>query len=509
MENSDSAIIVIFGASGDLAKRKLMPALFQLMHDNLLPKQTRIVGFARRAKTHEEFRSEIKEALVEFARSKPNAGVAELDDFASCLYYQIGNYDEKESFEELKILLDDIDGECGTPPGRGNRLFYISTPPDVFADIVTVLGQTDHVANPEDDDRWTRIIIEKPFGRDLDTARALNKKILATFDESQVYRIDHYLGKETVQNIMAFRFGNSIFEPLWNRRYVSHIHINVAEAVSVEGRGSYYDHSGALRDMVQNHMLQLLALVAMEPPASFAPNSVRDEKLKVLSAVPPIGVKDVGLSTVRGQYAAGNIDGRAITDYLNEPGVSSDSVTETFVALKLHVDNWRWAGIPFYLRTGKALSTRLTEINIEFRQPPLALFSHSKNLANKGVGKMQPNMLSLRVQPNEGIRLSIGMKVPGPKMVLQPTDMEFCYDKVFDTEPPAAYERLILDAIFGDSTLFIRQDEVEAAWTLVDGVLDGWKNEETPHIHLYRAGTWGPYAADEFIAQDIKKMGAV
>ncbi|GJQ58151.1 MAG: glucose-6-phosphate dehydrogenase [Candidatus Scalindua sp. AMX11] len=509
MEISESTIIVIFGASGDLAKRKLMPALFQLTQDALLPNKTRIVGFARRAKTHEEFRSEIQEALVKFARSKPREGIAELKEFTSRLYYQVGNYDDKESFDELKILLDDIDGECGIPPGRGNRLFYISTPPDVFTDIVTVLGQADHIANPEDEDRWTRVIIEKPFGRDLETARALNKKVLAMFDESQVYRIDHYLGKETVQNIMAFRFGNSIFEPLWNRGFVSHIHINVAEAVSVEGRGGYYDHSGALRDMVQNHMLQLLALVAMEPPASFAPNSVRDEKLKVLSAIPPIGGMDVGHSTVRGQYAAGTIDGRAITDYLNEPGVSDDSVTETFVALKLYVDNWRWAGVPFYLRTGKALSSRFTEINIEFRQPPLALFSHSVNNVLKGAGKMQPNILSLRVQPNEGIRLSIGMKVPGPKMVLQPTDMEFCYDEVFDTEPPAAYERLILDAMSGDSTLFIRQDEVDAAWTLIDGILDGWRNEETPHIHLYRAGTWGPYAADEFIAQDIKKMGAV
>ena len=247
----------------------------------------------------------------------------------------------------------------------------------------------------------------------------------------------------------------------------------------------------------------------MEPPASFAPNSVRDEKLKVLSAIPPIGVKEVGQSTVRGQYAAGTIDGRMITDYLNEPGVRSDSVTETFVALKLHVYNWRWAGVPFYLRTGKALRERLTEINIEFRQPPLALFSQLQHTVKADASRMKPNILSLRVQPNEGIRLSIGMKVPGPKMILQPTDMEFCYDKVFDTEPPAAYERLILDSICGDSTLFIRQDEVEAAWTLIDGVLDGWKKEETPHIHLYRAGTWGPYAADELIAQDLKKMGTV
>jgi glucose-6-phosphate 1-dehydrogenase len=371
-----------------------------------------------------------------------------------------------------------------------------------------MLGQTGHISKPDNKTCWSRVIIEKPFGRDLETARTLNKNILSILDESQVYRIDHYLGKETVQNIMAFRFGNSIFEPLWNRRYVSHIHITVAEAVSVEGRGSYYDNSGALRDMVQNHMLQLLTLVAMEPPASFAPDAVRDEKLKVLSAIPPLGINEVAQYTVRGQYAAGTLNGRSIPDYLNEPGVKSNSVTETFVALRLHVDNWRWAGVPFYLRTGKALSKRLTEINIEFRQPPLALFSHSKHSKQTDGKRMQPNMLSLRVQPNEGIRLSIGMKIPGPKMNLQPTDMEFCYSNVFQVEPPAAYERLILDAILGDTTLFIRQDEVEAAWVLIDGILNGWTNEESPHIHLYRAGTWGPYAADEFITTDIRKSVA-
>ena len=305
---------------------------------------------------------------------------------------------------------------------------------------------------------------------------------------------------------MAFRFGNSIFEPLWNRRYVSHVHITVAEAISVEGRGNYYDTSGALRDMVQNHMLQLLALVAMEPPASFAPNNVRDEKVKVLSAIHPIKQEDVDKYTIRGQYAAGNIGERSVTDYLREAGVKHNSVTETFVALKLYVDNWRWAGVPFYLRTGKAMSGRLTEINIEFRQPPLALFSHTNNDENKECGSIKPNTLSLRVQPNEGISMTIGMKVPGPSMILQPTDLEYCYTNVFDVEPPDAYERLILDAILGDTTLFIRQDEVETAWTLIDGVLKGWSNEKSPHIHLYRAGTWGPYAADEFIAEDLKKL---
>jgi glucose-6-phosphate 1-dehydrogenase len=508
MKKSNPVSIVIFGASGDLTKRKLIPALFQLYNDKLISKQTRIIGFARQEKSHEQFRTEMEKALLEFARSKPQTGQNELNTFASCLYYYTGNYDNAENFKELKILLDKLDEENSIPAGKGNRLFYLSTPPSVFSGTVSMLGQTGHISPSDNKNCWTRVIIEKPFGRDLETARTLNRNILSVLDESQVYRIDHYLGKETVQNIMAFRFGNSIFEPLWNRRYVSHIHITVAEAVSVEGRGSYYDNSGALRDMVQNHILQLLTLVAMEPPASFAPDAVRDEKLKVLSAIPPLGVNDVSQYTVRGQYAAGTLNGRSIPDYLNEPGVKPNSVTETFVALRLHVDNWRWAGVPFYLRTGKAMSKRLTEINIEFRQPPLALFSHSTHGKQTDGKRMQPNMLSLRVQPNEGIRLSIGMKIPGPKMTLQPTDMEFCYSNVFQVEPPAAYERLILDAISGDSTLFIRQDEVEAAWILIDSILNGWANEESPHIHLYRAGTWGPYAADEFITNDIRKSVA-
>jgi len=509
MNKAEPTTIVIFGASGDLTRRKLIPALYQLVLEGLLAKGTRIVGFARREKSHEQFRVEIEEALVEFARSKPNAGATELQVFSSSCYYQTGSYDNSKSFHDLKELLEKIDEEQGISSDKSNRLFYLATPPNVFSGIIAMLGQAGHIADPNDENRWTRVIIEKPFGRDLKTACALNKSILSILDERQVYRIDHYLGKETVQNIMAFRFGNSIFEPLWNRRYVSHVHITVAEAVCVEGRGSYYDNSGALRDMVQNHMLQLLALVAMEPPASFAPDAVRDEKVKLLTAIPPIELNEVNDCSIRGQYAAGTIDDKLIPDYLRENGVQPDSVTETFVALKLHVDNWRWAGVPFYLRTGKALGERLTEVNIEFRQPPLALFSHIKDGDDIGRSRMKPNMLSLRVQPNEGIRLSIGMKVPGPKMILEPEDLEFCYDDVFDVESPGAYERLILDAILGDTTLFIRQDEVEAAWRLVNGVLDGWASEEVPHIHLYRAGTWGPYAADEFITNDIRKSKAL
>ncbi|MFQ5754045.1 MAG: glucose-6-phosphate dehydrogenase [bacterium] len=505
MKSKPPTTIVIFGASGDLTKRKLIPALFQLAQDKLLSPKTRIVGFARRQKSHEQFRAEMKEALLKFARSKPVQSTRELKLFIDLLYYHSASYDAPEGFTELKKILNKFDEEVGNKSGAGNRLYYLSTPPNVFSEIIQMLCGTGLIADPNSKERWTRVIIEKPFGRDLTSARELNKQILAIIDERQVYRIDHYLGKETVQNIMAFRFGNSIFEPLWNRRYIDHVQITVAEAVSVEGRGGYYDHAGALRDMVQNHMLQLLALMAMEPPASFAPNAVRNEKVKVLSALRPIRMEEVNQRTIRGQYTTGTINGRAITDYLREPGVTPKSTTETFVALKLFVDNWRWSGVPFYLRTGKAMPERLTEITIEFKQPPLALFSHAEHADHRVGDRMHPNRLSLRVQPNEGIRLTFGLKVPGPSMVLQPTDMEFSYRNVFHAEPPEAYERLILDAILGDSTLFIRHDEVEAAWTVVDGVLHGWTGIKSPHIHPYRAGTWGPYAADEFMAKDGRK----
>ncbi|MFQ5864595.1 MAG: glucose-6-phosphate dehydrogenase [bacterium] len=505
MKQKTPSTIVIFGASGDLTKRKLIPALFQLAHEKLILPKTRIVGFARREKSHEQFRTEMIQALKKFSRSKPTEGSKEVQDFAARLFYHSANYDDPEGFRGLKNLLNQLDEEVGIAPGNGNRLFYLSTPPSVFAGVVKMLGQAELIADHHDKERWTRVIIEKPFGHDLQSAHTLNRQIQSILNESQVYRIDHYLGKETVQNIMAFRFGNSIFEPLWNRRYIDHVQITVAEAVSVEGRGGYYDQSGALRDMVQNHILQLLALVAMEPPASFAPNAVRDEKVKVLCALRPILPAEVEQHCVRGQYAAGTIHGKPIPDYLSEPDVNPNSTTETYVALKLHVDNWRWAGVPFYVRTGKALAKRMTQITIEFRQPPLALFGHAGHSDHVKGDQMQPNTLSLRVQPHEGIRLTFGLKIPGPSMILQRTDMEFYYDKVFDAEPPEAYERLILDAILGDSTLFIRHDEVEAAWTFVDAILEGWASGKAPHIHPYRAGTWGPYAADEFIAEDGRK----
>ncbi|MFQ5605450.1 MAG: glucose-6-phosphate dehydrogenase [bacterium] len=505
MKQKISTSIVIFGASGDLTRRKLIPALYQLEVEKLLPEKTVIVGFARREKSHQQFRAEMQEAILAFSRSHPQSSSRVLQGFVQRLFYQCGNYDQVQSFSQLQKLLHNLDEGMGVAPGMGNRLFYLSTPPNVFLDVVNFLVESGLMADAHDESRWTRLIIEKPFGRDLESARNLNRQILTKIHERQVYRIDHYLGKETVQNIMAFRFGNSIFEPLWDRRYIDHVQITVAEAVSVEGRGGYYDQSGALRDMVQNHILQLLALMAMEPPASFAPNAVRDEKVKVLCALRPIKVEEVAQFSLRGQYTSGHIAERSIGDYLSETNVHPNSVTETFVALKFFLDNWRWAGVPFYLRTGKALAERLTEITIEFRQPPLALFGHSEHAEHKEGDSMQPNRLSLRVQPDEGIRLSFGLKVPGPSMILQPTDMEFNYRDVFHAEQPEAYERLILDAILGDSTLFIRHDEVEAAWRAVDGVLQGWNGKDAPHIHPYRAGTWGPYAAEEFIQRDGRK----
>ena len=509
MDRSTPTVIVIFGASGDLTKRKLIPALFQLAHEGLLPEHTQIVGFARRPKSHDQFRAEMEEAVTNFSRARSAKGSKEWSDFALRLYYHTASFEDALGFVGLKDLLGQLDRDKGIPPDTGNRLFYLSTSPDVFPDIMPMLEAAELIADPYDESRWTRVIVEKPFGRDLDSARSLNRDILSILDEGQVYRIDHYLGKETVQNIMAFRFGNSIFEPLWNRRYVDHVQITVAETMGVEGRGGYYDRSGALRDVVQNHMLQLLALVAMEPPASFAPDAVRGEKVKVLSALRPILPDEVGKYAIRGQYTTGSINGRAIPDYRTESNVDPNSSTETYVALKLHVDNWRWADVPFYLRTGKALPERVTEITIQFKQPPLALFGHAYHDGHKKADKMQPNTLRLRVQPDEGISLNFGLKIPGPQMILQPTDMEFYYNKVFDAEPPEAYERLILDAILGDSTLFIRHDEVEAAWKLIDGVLEGWAQDSPPPIYPYRAGSWGPHMADEFIEKDGRRWVAL
>ncbi len=502
MNNGKPTTIVIFGASGDLTKRKLLPALFELSREGLLPSQTRIVGFARREKSHEQFRREMQEGVLQFARSKPQSGAAGFDDFFAGLYYHAGTYDDPESFAGLNSLLQELDKASGV---TGNRLFYLSTPPSLFFPIISKLGAADLIADIHAEESWSRVIIEKPFGRDLASARKLNRDILSVLHESQVYRIDHYLGKETVQNIMAFRFGNSIFEPLWNRRYIDHVQITVGEAVSVGSRAGYYDRSGAVRDMVQNHILQLVALVGMEPPASFAGNAVRDEKVKVLSSLRPVAAGEGNQLTVRGQYKGGKLGDNVIPDYLSEPDVSDGSRTETYAALKLYLDNWRWSGVPFYVRTGKALAKRISEITIQFRQPPLVLFGHAEHEGHVDGDHMQPNLLSLRVQPNESIRLQFGLKVPGSRMILQPNEMDFCYSDVFHTEQPEAYERLILDAILGESTLFIRDDEVDAAWRYVDTVLNAWQEDSSTPIGTYEAGSWGPAAVDRLLAKDGRK----
>ncbi len=505
MENKNPTTIVIFGASGDLTKRKLLPALYQLTMEKLLPENLKIVGFARSEKSHEAFRAEMKAALVQFSRSKPQDGTQALQAFVSRLYYQSGSYDNPESFQTLRNFLDKLHGDQDNNSQHDNRLYYLSTPPTVFWKIISTLGETGHIAKAEDQTRWTRVIIEKPFGQDLASAIDLNRKILSVLNENQVYRIDHYLGKETVQNIMTFRFGNSIFEPLWNRRYIDHVQITVSEAVAVGSRGGYYDHSGAIRDMVQNHILQLLALVAMEPPASFVDEAVRDEKVKVLKALRPIPQYEIAHFSVRGQYTGGEVNGKPILNFLDEKGVQSNSHTETFVALKTFIDNWRWANVPFYIRTGKAMAERLSEITILFRQPPLALFKHKWHEGHVEGDQMHPNTLTLRVQPDEAIRLNFGLKIPGSRMMLQPTDMEFCYSDVFHAEPPEAYERLILDSILGDSTLFIRHDEVEAAWKFVDNIVRGWEQDKVSTIKPYQAGSWGPKASHDLLEQSGRR----
>jgi glucose-6-phosphate 1-dehydrogenase len=486
--------VVIFGASGDLTQRKLVPALYNLRHDGLLADGGALVGFARRPKSDEQFRAEMRAGAAAHSRTPIDA--AAWDAFAANMRYHQSDFDDPAGYAGLRALLDELDQARGAAPGAGNRLFYLATPPEAYPTIVARLGEAGLNGPPpshREGAGWTRIIIEKPFGRDLTSAQALNSHVLGAFDESQVYRIDHYLGKETVQNILTFRLGNSIFEPLWNRRYIDHVQILVAEKIGVEGRGGYYDSAGAIRDMIQNHMLQVLALTAMEPPAAFTATAVRNEKVKALQAIRPIAAEETGAYTVRGQY----------TDYRSEKGVAPGSRTETYVALKLAIDNWRWSGVPFYLRTGKALPERLTEVAITFKPPPLTLFAHGSHAGHSSPeGVMEPNVLALRIQPNEGIALRIGLKPPGSAIRLQPVDLGFHYGEGFGAAAPEAYERLLLDAILGDATLFIRRDEVEAAWALVTPIMEGWAAGHAPKPAPYWPGSWGPDAADTLIAQD-------
>jgi glucose-6-phosphate 1-dehydrogenase len=490
------SVLVIFGASGDLTQRKLIPALYNLMVDGLLPENFAMIGYARKAFTNESYRAEMRKSVAEFSRSKP-IDEAIWERFEKTLHYQQGDYGTPADYDQLCQRLDAIDAAHGT---LGNRLFYIATPPEVYEAITQNLGSTACLA-PKSvegrDARWARVIIEKPFGGDLDSARKLNDHVHKFFGEDQIYRIDHYLGKETVQNILVFRFANGIFEPVWNRNYIDNVQITVAESIGIGNRGSYYEKSGVIRDIIQNHGLQLIALTAMEPPAEFDADAVRNEKVKVLKAM---RVDDSrGDGTVRGQYGAGKVDGEIAPSYVQEEGVAGDSQTETYLAMKFFVDNWRWAGVPFYIRSGKRMARRTTEIAIQFKLPPLQLFSDSTARA------IEPNELVINVQPEEGISLKFGSKEPGSGDTVQPVNMDFKYGNAFKSPAPEAYERLILDAMHGDSTLFTRSDEVEAQWSLIMPVLNAWAGGNGSFIELYRAGSWGPKEADDVMAADNRK----
>jgi glucose-6-phosphate 1-dehydrogenase len=480
--------LVIFGATGDLTHRKLVPALYNLAHEGQLPQSFVIVGFARRPKTHDQFRAELRDSVAQFSRFQPiNPSV--WDSFAQAIFYHQSEFADANGYKSLGVFLRKLDAERGT---AGNRLFYLATAPTEVIGIIEQLGANGLVQSGADSRQ--RIIVEKPFGRSLPTAEELNHALAGVFDERHIFRIDHYLGKETVQNILALRFANEIFEPIWNQKYIDHIQITVAESLGVEGRGGYYEQSGALRDMVQNHMMQLLSLTAMEPPTALEADFIHDEKVKVLRAIRPIAPDEVQQFTVRGQYASGSMAGKPVPGYREEKGVSPNSRTETFVALKFFIDNWRWAGVPFYLRHGKRLPKGVAEIAIQFKAPPAVLF------AAGSPDPLQPNVLVLRIQPDEGVAVRMNAKVPGNVINLQPVKMDFRYGGSFGSRSPEAYERLLHDAIVGDSTLFTRRDEVERSWQIIDAIIAGW--DSLPAPTPYEAGTWGPPDADEFIARD-------
>ncbi|PSR32014.1 MAG: glucose-6-phosphate dehydrogenase [Sulfobacillus benefaciens] len=481
--------LVIFGAAGDLAHRKLFPALYNLMLDRLLPAHFNIVGLARHPYSDQEFRKEIEESIRHYSRRPWDAG--EFSRFADEIHYVTANFDDAEAYRQLAAILQGIADRTHMPQ---NHLFYMATPPSFYPIIAQNLGAAG-LNKPKQESDWVRIIVEKPFGRDLASAQDLNNDLHQVFDERQIFRIDHYLGKETVQNILVFRFANGIFEPLWNHQYIDHVQITVAESLGVEGRGSYYDNAGAIRDMVQNHMLQLVSLMAMEPPVAFEADAVRDEKVKVLRAIRPFSTRDISEYTVRGQYESGFIDGSPVPGFLDEPDIASDSRTDTFVAMRLLIDNWRWAGVPFYLRTGKRLAKRATEIAVQFKTAPHRFFSQT------ATPELEPNVLTLKIQPDEGIALRFGAKVPGPVVRIRTVNMEFLYGTSFADAAPEAYERLLLDAMIGDSTLFTRKDEVESAWTLVTSILNGWARAKNP-IPTYESGSWGPQEAEQLIARD-------
>lgn len=483
LNKNEKTALVIFGVTGDLTSRKLVPALYELALAHRLPNQCVVIGFARRNWDTNMMAATLHQGVIDHARTRPIVEEA-IQELEARMIYIASSFDNSAGYEQLKSVFEENQ--------ITNRLFYLAAPPGNYEMIINRLGEAGINQSPHG---WTRIIIEKPYGRDLESALALDAAVHRVFSEDQVYRIDHYLGKETVQNILVFRFANGIFEPLWNQRSVDHVQITVAETVGVGSRAGYYEKSGVIRDMFQNHMLQLLSLTAMEAPVAFTADSVRDEKVKILRSLRPMQGKEGISNTVRAQYVAGTVDGKRVAGYKDEPGVAPNSTTETYLAARLFVDNWRWAGVPFYLRSGKRLPLRMSEICIHFKQVPLPLFGW-RNLAGDA-----PNILTINIQPDEGITLTFGAKAPGPINQIEPVKMSFDYLEAFGDQPPDAYERLLLDCLIGDATLFTRTDEVQAAWSFTNEIINAWNEFPVTHLPVYEAGTWGPPASDELFGK--------
>lgn len=481
-------VIIIFGASGDLTARKLVPALYNLSYDNLLPSDFFLIGYGRKEISDEDFRAGNVESIRQFSRRDLNPEIwARVESNST---YFAGAYDDPKAFEELHKRIEKIEKEMGR---EVQSLFYISTPPSVFKPILENLGSSGLARRHMGTRYEAKVVVEKPFGRDLESARDLNRVIIRDFEERQVYRIDHYLGKETVQDLLVQRFANSIFEPIWNRQYVECVQITVAEDIGVGSRGGFYEQSGASRDMIQNHAMQLLSLTAMEPPVSLNPESIRDEKVKLLQAIQPLNAKPGEGDVVRGQYAEGLVGGVKVPGYTSEQGVASDSAIETYTALRLSINNWRWEGVPFYMRSGKRMARRVSEIAVQFKRPPGILFSEADRF------DLAANTMVIQIQPDEGVTISMNSKIPGLETRTQPVKMHFRYRTTFGSNTPEAYERLILDAMIGDSTLFIRGDETEASWNIITPILEGWEALGTRGMDSYAAGSWGPLASDQLL----------